>query len=158
MIGATGVRAPRHLEVHSNQDIAYVTVGTEDGSRHASGLNVTVIDAKKGTIVDSQAFSWSEGGRMSRFLERVPRGRVVVVATKGGIPASVDKSVCNALTSIGADGCPLSGTGGYALIGVKGATAGSALQASGEDAYLRIAPDRRSLSAAVDWVRLQRLP
>ncbi len=45
---------------------------------------------------------------------------------------------------------------GHALIGVKGAAAGAAAEATGQQgAYLRLAPDRRSLAAAVDWVRLE---
>jgi hypothetical protein len=41
---------------------------------------------------------------------------------------------------------------------VKGAAPGAALDSGGDDAYLRLAPDRRSLSAAVDWLRFERLP
>ncbi len=42
------------------------------------------------------------------------------------------------------------------LIGVKGAAAGTAAEVSGQEgAYLRLASDRRSLAAAVDWVRLE---
>ena len=48
---------------------------------------------------------------------------------------------------------------GHALIGVKGAVPGAAAEASGaEGAYLRLAGDRRTLAAAVDWIRLERAP
>ena len=157
-IGTTGQRAPTHLEVHSNKDIAYITVGTADGSRHADGLNVAVFDARKGALLASEVFSWQDADRLGRFLALSGQGQGIILASQGGVPGGLDPRLCAVLASVGASGCPPTGVAGYALIGFAGAAPGSALEASGEDAYLRLSPDRRALSAAVDWLRYERLP
>jgi hypothetical protein len=157
-IGGTGVIAPVLLEAHSSRDLAYITVGTSDGSRHASGLNVAVFAIRGGALLASEAFSWNDGPRLADYLQGLSRGRGIVVAAGGGVPPAVDPLVCTAFSAFGAATCPQPGAGGYALIGVKGAAPGSALESGGDDAYLRLAPDRRSLSAAVDWLRFERLP
>jgi len=157
-IGSTGLIAPVHLEVHGRRDLAYITVGSADGSRHIAGLNVAVFDARKGTLLASEAFAWAESRRLASFIQGLPDGRGVLIAAEGGVPDALDPLICSALSSVGGAGCPPPGVGGYALIGAKGAATGAALEASGEDAYLRVSPDRRALSAAVDWLRFERLP
>ncbi|MHB0877572.1 MAG: interleukin-like EMT inducer domain-containing protein [Anaerolineae bacterium] len=156
-IGATGLPAPTHLEVHSTRDLAYITVGEADGSKHADGLNVALFDRSDGALLAADVFGWSDAGRLARFLGDVPGGSGVLVAVQGGVPDSVDGATCAALQSVGAPGCPAGG-GGFALIGATGAQAGSALVAEGDDAYLVISPDDRRLSAAVDWLRWQSQP
>jgi len=154
-IGSTGATAPTHLEVHSVGDIAYITIGTVDGSRHATGLNVATFDVLTGALRDKDVFSWDDGAALEAFLAAAGAGTGVAVAVQGGVPATVGPAVCAGLVTAGAGGCPAEGAG-YALIGVVGAPPGAALQASGDDAYLVISPDDRRLSAAVDWVRWQR--
>ena len=156
-IGNTGRRAPLLIEVTSNPEIAYITVGNQDGSRHAHGLNAALFDLSGGRLLQAEIFAWGAADRLYRFLASAGRDTGAVVAAKGGVPADLDPAICRALNLVGGAACPTPGAGGYALIGVIGAPPGTALEASGPDAYLRIAPDTRLLSAAVDWVRLERL-
>lgn len=158
MIGQTGVRAGSHLEVHSTKDIAYITIGKADGSRHAPGLNLAVFDAKSGTLRSTEAFGWNEGERLASFVAELARGQAVIIASQGGWPDTVNPGICETLRALGGSGCPAPGSASYALIGVKGAAPGSASEASGDDAYLSMSPDRRALSAALTWVRLQAQP
>jgi len=157
-IGATGVRAPTYLELHSTTEIAYISVGTKDGSLHTEGLNLAVVDPQHGELLVRRSFNWNDATAMLRFVERVAPGQVVLVATKGGFLGTSNEDICRALRMIGSVGCPAPGSTAYAAIGARGAPPGTALETAGNDAYLRIAPDKRSLSAAVDWVKLQHLP
>lgn len=153
-IGATGLRAAAHLEVHSTRDIAYITVGDADGSRHAEGLNVALFDPQSGALLRGQAFGWDDAAGLAAFLGGARAGTGVVVAAQGGVPTGVSAATCAALQSAGGR-CPAGGDA-YALIGAVGAAPGSGLQADGSDAYLVISPDDRRLSAAMDWLRWQR--
>jgi hypothetical protein len=149
-IGSTGYTAPTLLEVNSRLDIAYITVGDADGSLHAEGLNLAAFDLRRGTLQERRSFDWDEGSALAEYLESLPSGAGVVGATKGGLPDPVPAGVCTALAALGVGGCPPGGMGGYAFIGVKGAAPGTALEKWGEEgAYLRLAPDKRPLAAAV---------
>jgi len=159
MVGGTGLQAPVHLEVNSRPELAYITVGTSDGSRHADGINVALFHPESGALLDSASFGWDEGESLATFLTRAAPGTGVIVAVQGGVPTTaLDDSVCRALQSAGATSCPPAGSSGYALIGAVGATPGSALEGVGEGAYLRISPDTRTLSAAISSISLDSVP
>jgi Interleukin-like EMT inducer len=169
-IGTTGIQAPLAIEVHSGgpADFAYITVGTgeeaQDGSVHGPGYNVAVIDPRTGRILDRQGFdttpsgSEAEAAALADYLNALPEGRIVAVAMQGEGTAHLTEEAVAALHGLGGQADPRGTTGwSHALIGVKGAQAGTALEAAGpEDGWLRVAPDQRTLAVAVDSLLWER--
>ena len=164
-IGQTGVQAPTAIEVNSGgpSDFAYITIGTgaeaKDGSVHRRGYNVAVIHPKTGRLLERQGFdltpsgSEAEGQALADFIRQVPRGQIVVVALQGD-QVHLTERVIAAFREIGGQ-ADLRGTVGWshAIIGVKGAAPGAALEVEGPgDGWLRVAPDQRTLAMAVDAV------
>ncbi len=169
-IGATGVQAPLAIEVNSDSpvDLAFVTVGegegAEDGSLHRPGYNVAVIDPRSGKLLERRGFdttptgSEGEAAALASFITALPEGRIVTVALQGEGAARLTGEAVAAFGQIGGQ-ADLRGTTGWshALIGVKGAAPGSALEVAGpQNAWLRVAPDRRSLAMAVDTILWER--
>ena len=166
-IGGTGVQAPLAIEVNSDAPagFAYITVGegeeAVDGSLHAAGYNVAVVDARTGRLIERQAFDTTPTGsdaqaqNLADYLAGVRPGQIVVVAMQGDGAARLSAAAVEALRGIGAQADPQGTTGwSHAIIGVKGAAPGSALEAAGPQAgWLRVAPDRRTLAVAVDRIR-----
>jgi hypothetical protein len=163
-IGQTGVQVPVAVEVNSGgpADFAYISVGEEpglvDGSVHSPGYNVAVIDPKTGRLLDQQGFDTTPGGAPNRaaaladYIAAIPDGRIVVVAMQGDGAAGLTDAAVAAFRSIGGQADPR-GTSGWshAIIGVKGAAPGTALEVTGADnGWLRAAADRRTLAVAVD--------
>jgi hypothetical protein len=66
----------------------------------------------------------------------------------------LNEAAVSALHSIGGQADPRNSSGwSHAIIGVKGATPGTALEAAGpETGWLRVEPDRRTLAVALDSV------
>ncbi|MDH7485165.1 MAG: interleukin-like EMT inducer domain-containing protein [Anaerolineae bacterium] len=168
-IGATGVATPVDIEIEAAADHAYISLYDEagaktDGSAGRRGYNVAVLDARTGRLLDKRGFdTWAneyEAQRLAEFVAQIPEGRIVVVATKDDAGQHVTAEAVAALHSLGAQG-DLRGAVGqaHALIGVKGAAPGTALElVAAPNAWLRLGrnPDRRPLAAAVDWVRVER--
>jgi hypothetical protein len=165
-IGGTGVQAPVAIEVNSSgpAELAYITVGegegAEDGSVHRPGYNVAVIDPRTGELLDRQGFDTTPGGSeaqadgLASLIEGLPEGQIVVVALQGDGAVHLTARAVAALRAIGGQ-ADLRGTTGWshAIVGVKGAAPGTALEAAGpDDGWLRVAPDRRTLAIAVDTV------
>jgi hypothetical protein len=163
-IGATGVQAPVAIEANSGgpADFAYISIGegegSVDGSIHRPGYNVAVIDPKTGRLLGQQGFDTtpggtpSEAGALADFIARIPKGRIVVVAMQGDGASGLTDAAVAALRAIGGQADPR-GTSGWshAIIGVKGAAPGTALEVAGPDnGWLRVAADRRTLAVAVD--------
>jgi hypothetical protein len=160
-IGQTGVQAPLAIEVNSGgtAGFAYITVGKgEDGSVHRPGYNVAVLQSRTGKLLDRQGFDTTPGGSdaeaaaLADFLDTVPTGQIVVVAMQGDGAARLSDADLAAFRSIGGQADPRGiEAGSHALIGVKGAAPGTALEATGPDgSWLRVAPDRRTLAIALD--------
>jgi hypothetical protein len=166
-IGTTGVQAPVAIEVNSGgpADFAYITVGEgekdQDGSDHRPGYNVAVIDAGSGKLLARQGFdttptgSTLEATALADFIAAVPQGQIVVVAMQGDGAAHLTAAAEAAFQSIGGQADPRDTSGwSHAIVGVKGAASGTALEAAGlQDGWLRVAPDRRTLAVAVDEIR-----
>jgi hypothetical protein len=172
-IGSTGVRAPVAIEVNSGGEagFAYITVGdpasgeAQDGSLHAPGYNLAVIDAGSGRLLDRASFdltltgSEQEAADMVAWMAGVPTGSIVAAALQGCETPYLIPEVAAAFASIGATATvgPRGGACSHAAIGVQGAAPGTAPEASGpENAWLRVAPDLRTLALAVDWVTWER--
>ena len=165
-IGTTGVQAPTAIEVNSEgpADLAYITVGTGDkavdGSIHRPGYNVAVIHPRTGKLLARRGFdttpagSEAEAAALARFIEQVPTGQIVVVAMQGDGAAHLTEKAVNAFRKIGGQADPRGSTGGsHAIIGVKGAAPGTALEAAGPGSgWLRVAPDQRTLAVAVGTI------
>jgi hypothetical protein len=168
-IGTTGVRAPESIEVNSGgpADFAYITLGegekAEDGSVHRPGYNLAVIDPISGNLLARQGFDTTPGGgdleaaALADFVAAVPEGKIVVVAMQGDGAVHLNGAAIAAFHSIGGHADPRGSTGwSHAIVGVKGAASGTALEVAGPgDGWLRVAPDRRTLAIAVDEILWQ---
>lgn len=166
LIGQTGLQAPLNIEVHSF-DQAYITLTDAAGtSTPASfgrrGYNVTVLDARHGRILAQRGFDTVanayEVERLVDYLRRLPEGRLVILATREGAGAFVSDELIAALRRLGSGvTAPDDLTGrAHALVGVVGAAPGTAAEViDPADAFLRIAGDFRTLSAAFDWLRIE---
>ncbi|MBE7555410.1 MAG: hypothetical protein HS126_30540 [Anaerolineales bacterium] len=164
LIGQTGVETPLDLELNSGSDFAFITVGfgedAVDASAHRRGVNVAVIQPQSGQIVAVRGFDTAantfEAAALSQFIAEIAPGQIVLVASQGlDATAFFNEDTLTSLQSLGLSGNSLSAP--FAAIGVKGAPAGTALQATGRDtetAYLRLgpSPDTRNLAAAVDKI------
>jgi hypothetical protein len=165
-IGRTGVQAPVAIEVNSDgpADLAFITVGAgdeaEDGSVHRPGYNVAVIHPQTGKLLDRQGFDTTPGGSeveaiaLAEMIATVGEGQIVVVALQGDGAAYLTEEAASAIRQIGGQ-ADLRGTSGWshAIVGVKGAAPGTALEVAGpENGWLRVAPDRRILAIAVDAI------
>ncbi|MDQ4077135.1 MAG: hypothetical protein M3220_12910, partial [Chloroflexota bacterium] len=164
MLGQTGVETRLPITVKSAGPglsdldpggLAWITVAGEDASDHRLGTNVTVLDPVTGEIEAVSGFDTTanefERERLHEFIKQIPEGKVVVVALKGPATAYLNLDTVAALKTLGAATGPTNHGVSYALIGVKGAPEGSALEAeSGEGAVdLAHLPDDRPLSSAV---------
>jgi hypothetical protein len=163
IIGATGVETPVDLELNSGADFAYITVGfgddAVDASAHRRGVNVAVVAPQSGEVVAVKGFDTAanefEAAALAQFLAEIPPGQIVLVATQGpDATAFFDADTLAALEAVGLATDAL--TPPFSAMGVKGAPAGSALQA----AYLRLGavPDTRPLAAAVAEVNIESRP
>lgn len=163
-IGATGAETPADIEVNSGNDFAFITVGfgpnAVDASAHRRGVNVTVVNPDSGAVEQMRGFDTAANGfeaeSLRQFIDAIPAGRIVIVATQGADAAAhFSAQTGAALAAIGLNAEQL--TPPFSAIGLKGAVPGTALQASGEGAaYLRLGanPDTRPLAAAVDRVMI----
>jgi hypothetical protein len=172
-IGQTGVRAPVPIEVNSGgpADFAYISVGdpdsgrTADGSDHRPGYNVAVIDPRTGRLLEHRGFDTTSAGQpaepeaLSAFLAGVPQGQIVAVAMQGDGAAMLSDEAVAAFRSIGGQADPRGHEDwSHAMLGVKGAAPGTALEIAGPgNAWLRAAPDLRTLAAAADWIGWERI-
>jgi hypothetical protein len=169
MIGATAVQSPVDIEINSGGaagDFAFMTVTDPNGmasdvSAGRRGYNLAAVDPWSGRVLDVQGFDTFanafEANRMAQFIEGLDDGVLVLGGARGEAGVSLNDRAVAALASLGS-AIDLRATPGHghAFVGVKGATPGTAAEETGPDgAYLRIASDRRDLSAAVDWVRLE---
>ncbi|MGB9300577.1 MAG: interleukin-like EMT inducer domain-containing protein [Anaerolineae bacterium] len=163
-IGNTGVTSPVEITVNSAGlnagDFAYITVNGDDASTHRRGYNLAVIHPGTGAVVNRAGFdTWAneyEAQDLADFVASIPQGYIVAAAVKDDGAAHLTEAAVEALRSLGAE-IDLRGTEhlSHALIGVKGATPGTALEASGEgNSYLQVGrnPDDRTLSVAFDYV------
>jgi hypothetical protein len=171
IIGGTGVRTPASIEVNSGgpENFAFITIGqepeAEDGSTHRQGYNLALIDPKSGELIERQGFdttpggSEAESGALVDFIDSAENGWIVAVALQGEGTAFLTDQAVAALRSIGGQ-ADLRGTSGWshAIIGVKGAAPGTALEATGPgNGWLRVAPDQRTLSVAFDGIQWEKL-
>ncbi len=157
-VGETGVISPVEIDVNSSLEFAYITIGGMDASLHRRGYNLAVIDPQTGAVIDRAGFDIDESQALADFIAAIPEGYIVVAALKEGGTQSLTEEAVKALASLGGE-IDLRGRErfSHAIIGVKGAPPGSALEATGEgNSYLHVGknPDERTLALAVDFVSL----
>jgi hypothetical protein len=166
-VGSTGVTAPVEITVNSAGlqagNFAYITVDGEDASTHRRGYNLAVIDPQTGVVVQTAGFDTFanefESQDLADFIAEIPDGYVVAVAVKEDGAAHLTDEAVQALGSLGAQmDTRYAENLSHAIIGVKGAAAGTALEAASEgNSYLHVGknPDERTLSVAVDYVNVE---
>jgi hypothetical protein len=167
-LGGTGVEVPFPITIKSAgpglsdldpSGLAWITVSGQDASDHRSGTNVTVVDPATGQVEEVRGFDTTanefERDQLHAFIEQIPEGKVVLVALKGPATSYLNLDTVAAFTSLGAATGPTDHGVSYALIGVKGAAEGSALEAESGSSAVDLAhlPDDRPLSSAVRAVR-----
>jgi hypothetical protein len=162
-IGKTGVELRHSITVKSGGpgigDLAWITVDGIDASDHRNGTNVTVIEPTTGAVEAVRGFDTTanefERESLHKFIANIADGKVVIVALKGPATTFLNLETVEAFKTLGAMTGPTDHAVSYALIGVKGAAEGSALEQESktESVDLLFLPDDRPLSTAVDWVR-----
>jgi hypothetical protein len=139
-IGQTGSDSPVNLVVQSAGlevgDFGLIYVDGHQVSPNTRGYNVVALDPQTGAVVDAVAFDTHLDAAASQaladYIERLPVGTIVAVAAADEASRLLGQEAVDALRSIGASG-DLRGRfrWGHAIIGVRGAPPGSALEATG---------------------------
>ena len=141
-IGTTSTQSPVDLSVLSGGQSGYSAI-LVDGvtvTPQQRGLLVVTIDATTGqhqvTNYDTYA-SETASDQFSTLIESLPTGTIVAVAIYDEGTAKLTKHAHKSLSMLGAE-TNLSDKFGqaYALIGVKGATVGTAMEALGQTAQI----------------------
>ena len=138
-VGRTGTRTRARLRVVSAGvnvgDRASVKLNGIEVVPNTRGYNVAVVDAGSGDLVKAAAFDLisspdgSQARLLARFIAEVPDEMVVCVAVRDDGSMGVTPAVITALRSIGAAVSPQDHLRrSYALVGVKGAKPGQALE------------------------------
>jgi hypothetical protein len=165
-IGSTGVVAPVNILVESAGeevgDFGHIYVDGREVSPGERGYDVAVLDPETGTLEAAGHFdtfaSELESTRLAEFLAGVPDGKIVAAAVEDEASLHLTEEAVEALHSIGARE-DLRGMfrWGHAIIGVKGAEPGQALEAVGllRPVGVRVGQGltEATVAAALDWVR-----
>ena len=161
LIGGTGVHSPVDLVVTSAGKghgwIASIEVNGRDVAPNLRGYNVVVVDPRSGSVEGRDVFDTfiarAESARLADFIARVPAGWIVVAAIRDdGVGQLADDAV-RAFRSVGGRVDPR-GTPfvSHLLIGVKGASPGTAVEAFGPARLTRvIGRDRGDLLITRDF-------
>jgi len=137
-IGQTGVESPVNLVVYSAGqevgDFGHIYVDGRDVSPNERGYNVAVIHPQTGEVERVAAFDThldqNANQALDAFLAEVPEGWIVAVAAADEASRLLDQVAVDALRSIGATGDLRDKfRWGHAVIGVKSAAPGAALEA-----------------------------
>jgi len=138
-LGAEGkpgftIRAVSYGEPWGQPAKAVIEINGNDVSPNGRGMNVVVLNPDNGQIDWKQSYDTSDksDGRASTSLtqaiNKIPAGRIVVVAVRGDGAGKLLSSSKQALVGIGSDMVnQLGKQDSWAIIGRKGAAPGSAL-------------------------------
>ncbi len=168
VIGKTGVTSPASIVIRSAGseigDFAHIFVNGADAAQNLRGYNIVVINAQSGVVESSAAFdtfaSADESARLAQFIAKIPNGRIVAVAVRDEASRSLTSEAVDALRSIGAAE-DLRGKfrWSHAIIGVKGASPGSALESASEtmpaQLVVGVGAMEPQVAAAVEWVKIE---
>ncbi|HHB90098.1 MAG TPA: hypothetical protein ENK60_02185 [Anaerolineae bacterium] len=166
IIGKTGVQSPVNIAVHAF-DQAFITLTDAEGnitdaSFGRRGYNVTLLDEKTGEVLDKQGFDTVaneyEVQRLVTYLNQLPAGRIVILATREGAGDFVTPDLVAALQRLGSAITSPDQVAGkaHALVGIVAAGPGTAAETlATPDAYLEISGDFRPLAAAFDFFEIK---
>ncbi len=166
MIGNTGIQSPVNISIHAF-DQAFMTLtdasgNVVDASFGRRGYNVTLISTTTGEVLDKQGFDTVanayEVERLVNYLNGLPDGQIVLLATREGAGAFVSPELVAALQRLGSAVTTPDTliNQAHALVGVTGAQPGAAAEnIAPQDAYLEVAGDFRPLAAAFDWLEIK---
>jgi hypothetical protein len=162
-IGKTGGITPADLVVNVS-DLASIKVNGREVSPLGRGYNVVVIDPDTGAVVKAQAFNTMDDKVQSRamteFIGAVPAWYIVVVASQKEFAENLGDRTVEMLHSIGGNIDPRqAGARMHAMIGVKGAPPGTAIEDTSDDKiFLAVghSPDERTLAAAVSSITIEK--
>jgi hypothetical protein len=145
-IGTTGTTSPVSLVVRSAGsevgDFAHIYVDGVDAAADTRGYNIVVVDPGTGAVEGSEAFdtfaSPAESARLAQYISGIQNGKIVVVAARDTVdrpdtPGYLSAAAVDALRSVGAgQDLRTKFRWSHAIIGVKGAAPGTALEAASE--------------------------
>ena len=162
-IGSTGVPSPVDIVVNA-ADIGSIKLNGREVSPMGRGYNVVVLDPKSGAVVSAKVFNTvddiAQSRAMTDFLTQIPNGFIVAVASQDEVAANLGDRTVAGLHSLGAQiDMRRSPHRSHALIGVKGAATGSALeQSNAGTAFVSVghSPDERTLAAAVSSIVIEK--
>ena len=162
-IGTTGVKSPVDIVVNSGV-LGSIQVNEREVSKQGRGYNVVVIDPANGSVVASRFFNTADDIAQSRamtdFLTQVRDGYIVSVAAQENAGAHLGDRTVALLRSIGARvDLRQTPNHSHAIIGVKGAVTGSALEESSDvSTFLAVGHDidARTLAAAINLITLEK--
>jgi hypothetical protein len=136
-IGQTGDDSPVNLVVQSAGqevgDFAHIYVDGRDVAPNELGYNVAVLHPETGAVEQTAVFDThlvpGASGAFADFLKAVPTGRIVAVAVADEASRLLGPEAVEAMRTIGAAGDLQDRfRWGHALVGVKGAPSGTALE------------------------------
>ncbi|MGB3906585.1 MAG: interleukin-like EMT inducer domain-containing protein [Anaerolineae bacterium] len=167
-IGETGIAAPVNILVKSASeevgDFGHIYVDGRNLAPDERGYNIVVLDARSGLVERTGHFdtfaSEEQSQLLADFIATIPAGKIVAVAVEDEASLHLTVEAVRALDSIGATG-DLRGRfrWEHAVIGVKGATRGQALERMGvlQPATVRVGQGltEPTAAAAFDYVSFQ---
>lgn len=167
-VGTTGVLTPLSIVARSagNEvgDFAHIYVRGDDHALNAVGYNVVVINPQQGAVEASAAFntfsSADESARMARFIAGIREGRIVAVAVRDEASRYLTEDAVAALRSIGASvDLRNKWRWSHAVIGVKGAPPGTAIEMAGETLPAQVVVGAGAMepnvAVAVEWIEIK---
>ena len=162
-IGSTGATSPVDIVVNSG-DQGSIKVNGSEASLLGRGYNVVVIDPRSGAAIGARTFNTADDRAQSRamtdFLTSIPNGYIVAIAAQEDAGTNLGDRTVAGLQSIGGQ-IDLRKTpkNSHALIGVKGAAAGTAFEQSNDGtAFIAVGhnADDRTLAAAVSAMTIEK--
>ena len=132
------------------------TSTASDVTANRRGYNLAVIDPRTGAVEQTAAFDTfadaKESNRMAELINKLPAGRIVALAVRDEASMNLQQDAVDALGSLGAT-VDLRGKfrWGQAIIGVRGAAPGTALEAAGRDAPVQVYVGRNATTAEVGF-------
>lgn len=111
---------------------AQLWVDGVDYSLNTRGFNMVVLDQYSGMVLEQVSFdthaTFNESNRMAAFIDSIDPGRIVLSAVRDEASRRLNNYAINALNTLGINGNPLSYRSSWAFIGIKGGSAGSAIE------------------------------
>ncbi len=162
-IGTTGVTSPVDIAVNA-AGLGSIKVNGREASLLGRGYNIVVVDPKTGAVFRTKVFDTvtdrSQSRGLTDFIAEIPKDFIVAVASQGDVAESLGNLTVEGLHSLGGQVDIRQNPGrSHALIGVKGAAPGTALEQSKEGAsFISVgrSPDDRTLAAAVSSLTVEK--